>query len=227
MKLLLVEDDRIISDSIKDILTEIGEVTPVYDGEEAIYEGERGIYDLIVLDLMLPEISGEQVLMRLREKMIYCPVLILTAKDSFEDKMNGFRNGADDYLTKPFHREELLVRSQALLRRSLGLHNRNELVQGKLVLDLDGHLVYYDQQEIQLQGKEFDLLAYFMQNSKRIITKDQLFDRIWGFQSDTTLSVVEVYMSNLRKHLKPYQIDGWIKTIRNVGYLFQVPEDSL
>ncbi|KAF1296950.1 DNA-binding response regulator [Enterococcus sp. JM4C] len=227
MKLLLVEDDRVLSDSIKDILTEIGEVTAVYDGAEAIFEGESGIYDLIVLDLMLPEVSGEQVLTTLREKMIYCPVLILTAKDSFEDKMKGFRNGADDYLTKPFHREELLVRSQALLRRSLGLHNRNELVQEKLVIDLDGHLVYYDQQEIQLQGKEFDLLAYFMQNSKRIITKDQLFDRIWGFQSDTTLSVVEVYMSNLRKHLKPYQIDGWIKTIRNVGYIFQVPEERL
>ncbi|EOL46144.1 hypothetical protein RV11_GL001129 [Enterococcus phoeniculicola] len=227
MKILLVEDDQVLSDSIKDILTEMGEITPVYDGEEAIYEGERGIYDLIVLDLMLPEISGEQVLTTLREKKIYCPVLILTAKDSFEDKMNGFRNGADDYLTKPFHREELLLRSQALIRRALGLHNRNELVQEKLVLDLDGHLVHYENKEIQLQGKEFDLLAYFMQNSKRIITKDQLFDRIWGFQSDTTLSVVEVYMSNLRKHLKPYGIDGWLKTIRNVGYIFQIPEDDV
>ena len=227
MKILLVEDDPILSDSVKDILTEMGDVTPVYDGEEAIYEGERGIYDLIVLDLMLPEISGEQVLTTLREKMIYCPVLILTAKDSFEDKMSGFRNGADDYLTKPFHREELLVRSQALIRRALGLHNRNELIQEKLVLNLDAHLVYYEDKEIQLQGKEFDLLAYFMQNSKRIITKDQLFDRIWGFQSDTTLSVVEVYMSNLRKHLKPHGIDGWLKTIRNVGYIFQVPEDEI
>ncbi len=174
---------------------------------------------------MLPTMSGEQVLTALRKKNIYTPVLILTAKDGLEDKVNGFKNGGDDYLTKPFHREELLLRVQALARRSLGMNGKNELVIGPLCLELDNRQASFKGNEITLQGKEFDLLHYLMQNQGRIITKDQLFDRIWGFQSDTTLTVVEVYMSNLRKNLKPWGIDRWIKTLRNVGYLFEVPED--
>lgn len=224
LKILLVEDDEILSDSILEILSEIGEVVQVYDGEEALYEGEREIYDAIVLDLMLPLMNGEQVLMALRKKNIFTPVLILTAKDALEDKVNGFKNGGDDYLTKPFHREELLLRVQALVRRSLGMKGKNELVINDLCVDLDNHQVHFKENEINLQGKEFDLLLYLMQNQGRIITKDQLFDRIWGFQSDTTLTVVEVYMSNLRKNLKPFGVDRWIKTLRNVGYLFEIPE---
>lgn len=224
LKILVVEDDEVLSDSISEIVSEIGEVSQVYDGEEALYEGEREIYDVIVLDLMLPQLNGEQVLTALRKKNIFTPVLILTAKDALEDKVNGFKNGGDDYLTKPFHREELLLRVQALVRRSLGMKGKNELVIQKLCVDLDNRQVHYQDSEIILQGKEFDLLLYLMQNRGRIITKDQLFDRIWGFQSDTTLTVVEVYMSNLRKNLKPFGVDRWIKTLRNVGYLFDVPE---
>ncbi|MDA9470361.1 response regulator transcription factor [Enterococcus sp. 5H] len=224
LKILLVEDDEILSDSILEILSEIGEVVQVYDGEEALYEGEREIYDVIVLDLMLPLMNGEQVLMALRKKNIFTPVLILTAKDALEDKVNGFKNGGDDYLTKPFHREELILRVQALVRRSLGMKGKNELVVNDLCVDLDNHQVRFKENEINLQGKKFDLLLYLMQNQGRIITKDQLFDRIWGFQSDTTLTVVEVYMSNLRKNLKPFGVDRWIKTLRNVGYLFEIPE---
>ncbi|MFK4565733.1 response regulator transcription factor [Enterococcus sp. UD-01] len=226
LKILLVEDDDILSDSILEILIESGEITQVYDGEEALYEAERGIYDVIILDLMLPKMSGEQVLSNLRKKNIYTPVLILTAKDGLEDKVNGFKNGGDDYLTKPFHRQELLMRVQALARRALGMNVKNELVIKELCVELDSHQVYYKDNEIILQGKEFDLLHYLMQNQGRIITKDQLFDRIWGFQSDTTLTVVEVYMSNLRKNLKPFGLDRWIKTLRNVGYLFEPLEES-
>ncbi|ALS00686.1 two-component system response regulator [Enterococcus silesiacus] len=225
LKILLVEDDEILSDSILEILSEIGDIVQVYDGEEALYEGERGIYDLIVLDLMLPLLSGEQVLTGLRKKNIYTPVLILTAKDGLKDKVNGFKNGGDDYLTKPFHREELLLRVQALARRSLGMNGKNELVVSFLCLDMDNRQASFKGNDLILQGKEFDLLHYLVQNKGRIITKDQLFDRIWGFQSDTTLTVVEVYMSNLRKNLKPFGIDQWIKTLRNVGYLFEIPEE--
>lgn len=226
LKILLVEDDEILSDSICEILSEVGEIEQVYNGDDALYEGERGIYDLIVLDLMLPMLSGEEVLSQLRKKEIYTPVLILTAKDGLQDKVNGFKNGGDDYLTKPFHREELLLRTQALVRRSLGMKGKNELEVSDLKVDLDNRQVQFKDQEITLQGKEFELLHYFMQNKGRIITKDQLFDRIWGFQSDTTLTVVEVYMSNLRKHLKPFGIDNWIKTLRNVGYLFEPQKDD-
>lgn len=225
LKILLAEDDPILSDSISDILQELGEITQAYDGDDALYEGERGIYDLIVLDLMLPFLSGEEVLTSLRQKKVYTPVLILTAKDHLQDKINGFKNGGDDYLTKPFHREELLLRVQAVTRRSLGLTANNELTIQQLKLDLNSRQVHYKQQEIVLQGKEFDLLHYLMQNEGRIMTKAQLFDRIWGFQSDTSLSVVEVYMSHLRKRLKLAGLENWIKTLRNVGYLFEVPKD--
>lgn len=227
LKILVVEDDEVLSDSISEIVSEIGEVSQVYDGDEALYEGEREIYDVIILDLMLPQLNGEQVLTSLRKKNIFTPILILTAKDALADKVNGFKNGGDDYLTKPFHREELLLRVQALVRRSLGMKGKNELVIHELCADLDNRQVHYQGNEIILQGKEFDLLLYLMQNQGRIITKDQLFDRIWGFQSDTTLTVVEVYMSNLRKNLKPYGVDRWIKTLRNVGYLFDVPEGEV
>lgn len=223
LKLLLVEDDLILSDSIKEIISSLGEVTQVYDGDEAVFEGERGIFDLIILDLMLPGQNGFEVLKKWRAKSIMTPVLILTAKDAIEDKVNGFRQGADDYLTKPFHREELLLRVQALLRRSANIQEGQVLTLNELTIHLTDRSVHYQGQEIRVQGKEFDLLHYLMQNSGQILTKDQIFDRIWGFQSDTTLSVVEVYMSNLRKHLKPFGIE-WIKTLRNVGYLFS-PEE--
>lgn len=227
LKILLIEDDDILSDSICEIITELGEVTQVYDGEEALYEAERNIYDLILLDLMLPYLSGEEVLQKLRAKQIYTPVLILTAKDSVEDKINGFKKGGDDYITKPFHREELLLRAQALIRRSLGLKSETELSVHHLRVDLANMHVYFKEERLHLQGKEFDLLLYLMQNKGRIVTKDQLFDRIWGFQSDTSLNVVEVYMSHLRKHLKKFGADRWIKTLRNVGYLFEpIKEDS-
>lgn len=225
-KILLVEDDEILSDSIRDILIEVGEVTQVYDGDEAVFEGESSVYDLIVLDLMLPQLSGEEVLTKLRQEKIYTPVLILTAKDGLADKINGFKNGGDDYLTKPFHREELLLRVQALIRRSQGMNEKNELSLNGLNLDLDNRTVTYQEQVLPLQGKEFDLLQYLVQNKGRIVTKDQLFDRIWGFQSDTTLTVVEVYMSHLRKHLKACHLEAWIKTLRNVGYLFEPVEES-
>ena len=225
-KILLAEDDEILSASICEILAEIGQIEQVYNGEDALYESERGIYDLIVLDLMLPFLSGEEVLNSLRKMKIYTPVLILTAKDGLQDKINGFKNGGDDYLTKPFHREELLLRSQALIRRSLGMNGKNELEILGLKVAVDSRQVHFNDQEIILQGKEFDLLYYFMQNKGRIVTKDQLFDRIWGFQSDTTLTVVEVYMSHLRRHLKSFGIDNWIKTLRNVGYLFEPQKDE-
>jgi two-component system response regulator CiaR len=225
-KILLVEDDEILSDSVKEILTELGTVKQVFDGDEALFEGESNLYDLIVLDLMLPLLSGEKVLQKLRQQEIYTPILILTAKDRLADKINGFKNGGDDYLTKPFHREELLLRAQALIRRSQGVNEKNKLTLNGLTLDLNNRTAIYRECELLLPGKEFDLLQYLIQNKGRIVTKDQLFDRIWGFQSDTTLTVVEVYMSRLRKHLKAYQLDSWIKTLRNVGYLFEPAQET-
>ncbi|MFC4698373.1 response regulator transcription factor [Enterococcus aquimarinus] len=226
IKILVVEDEKVLSENIREILKDIGEVTQVYDGEEALYEASSGVYDLLLLDLMLPGKHGYQVLAELRSQNVQTPVLILTAKDGLDDKVTGFQKGADDYLTKPFYREELLLRAKALLRRSLGLFDEQQVSTGDLVCQLASRQVFYQDQLLPIQGKEFDLLVYFMQNKGIILTKEQIFDRIWGFDSETTLQVVEVYMSHLRKHLKMVQKESLIHTLRNVGYLFQ-EDDAL
>lgn len=221
IKLLVVEDEITLADNIKEILTDIGEITLAYDGEEGLFEAESGVYDLILLDLMLPGKNGYEVLAALREQNIQTPVLILTAKDGLEDKVTGFQKGADDYLTKPFYREELILRVKALLKRSLGLYDENTLTYGTLTCDLAKNEVRFQDTPLPIQGKEFELLLYFIQNKGVIITKEQIFDRIWGFDSETTITVVEVYMSHLRKHLKPSGMDQRFKTLRNVGYILQ------
>lgn len=224
IKLLVVEDETTLADNIKEILADLGEITLVYDGEEGLFEAESGVYDLILLDLMLPQKNGYQVLAELRKQNIQTPVLILTAKDGLEDKVAGFQKGADDYLTKPFYREELILRVKALLKRSLGLYAENSLSYGTITCDLAKNEVRYDEQALPIQGKEFELLVYFIQNKGVIITKEQIFDRIWGFDSETTITVVEVYMSHLRKHLKPSGMEQNFKTLRNVGYILREEE---
>lgn len=221
INLLIVEDEATLSDNIKEILSDLGEITQIYDGEEGLFEAETGVYDLILLDLMLPGKNGYEILAELRKKNIQTPVLILTAKDGLEDKINGFQKGADDYLTKPFYREELIMRVKALLKRSLGLFSENQIVYKNITCNLATKEVTIDDEILSIQGKEFDLLIYFIQNKGVILTKEQIFDRIWGFDSDTTITVVEVYMSHLRKHLKPSGADQLFKTLRNVGYILQ------
>lgn len=220
-KFLVVEDEATLSENIKEIIQPLGEVTQAYDGEEGLFEAESGIYDVILLDLMLPEKNGYEVLAELRSKNIQTPVLILTAKDGIDDKVAGFQKGADDYLTKPFYREELILRVKALLKRSLGLYDENTLTFGPLTLLLNNQEVQYQEKLLPIQGKEFELLSYFIQNKGVILTKEQIFDRIWGFDSETTLTVVEVYMSNLRKHLKTTGVDKQLQTLRNVGYILR------
>lgn len=226
IKFLLVEDDQALSDTIKEILSELGSVTQVYDGELGLYEAESDLYDLVVLDIMLPEKNGLDVLAELRKNRHQVPVLILTAKDSLPSKVAGFEKGADDYLTKPFYREELLMRVKALLKRSIGLFSESTLTYGNLTCQLTTNEVIYEGKILPIQGKEYDLLVYLIQNKGTILTKEQIFDRIWGFDSETTLSVIEVYMSNLRKHLKPVGLDKAIKTLRNVGYLMQEEQNG-
>ncbi len=217
--ILLVEDDQILAGSIAEILEEVGTVTQIYDGDEGLYEAESNKYDLFVFDIMLPGIDGYGILEKLRQQGIETPVLFLTAKDSLEDKIKGFQQGADDYLTKPFHREELLLRVQAMLKRSLGLSAEQTISFHNTDCQLTTRIVTVNNQPLELQGKEFELLIYLIKQKNRIVTKEQIFERIWGFDSETSYTVVEVYMSNLRKKLKQADSDVNIKTIRNVGYI--------
>lgn len=228
IQLMIVEDDKILSDNIKEICLELAQatITQVYNGDDALYEASSETYDLIILDLMLPGMNGYQILSKLRADHIKTPVLILTAKDGLEDKVEGFQVGADDYLTKPFYREELLLRIRALLRRSLGLFDDNQLKYKDLTINLEKNAVMIGQETLPIIGKELDLLIYLVQNKSIILTKEQIFERIWGFNSETAITVVEVYMSNLRKHLKAHQLDKSITTIRNVGYMLAGAEEA-
>lgn len=220
IKILLIEDDLSLSNSVFDFLDDFADVMQIFDGEEGLYEAESGVYDLILLDLMLPEKNGFQVLKELREKGITTPVLIMTAKESIVDKGQGFDLGADDYLTKPFYLEELKMRIQALLKRS-GKFNDNSLIYGDIRVDMSTNSTFVNQTEVELLGKEFDLLVYFLQNQNVILPKSQIFDRIWGFDSDTTISVVEVYVSKVRKKLKGTLFSENLQTLRSVGYILK------
>lgn len=220
IKILLIEDDLSLSNSVFDFLDDFANVMQIFDGEEGLYEAESGVYDLILLDLMLPEKNGFQVLKELREKGITTPVLIMTAKESIDDKGQGFDLGADDYLTKPFYLEELKMRIQALLKRS-GKFNDNSLIYGDIRVDMSTNSTFVNQTEVELLGKEFDLLVYFLQNQNVILPKSQIFDRIWGFYSDTTISVVEVYVSKVRKKLKGTLFSENLQTLRSVGYILK------
>ena len=171
-------------------------------GEEGILYAEQEIYDAIILDIMMPFMNGYEVLSKLRADKIFTPVLILTAKDSIDDKIKGFRSGADDYLVKPFNREELVARVEALIRRASGNYTENVIEFNGLTLDLNSRKAIANNKEVVLQGKQFDMLEYLINSKNTIITKEQIFDKIWGFNSETTTNVIEVYASGLRKELK-------------------------
>lgn len=219
MQVLIIEDDKILSDTIKQCIKGKYEVEQAYDGQEGILFANQDIYDVIILDLMMPIMNGYEVLVELRKQKITTPVLILTAKDALEDKIRGFNSGADDYLVKPFEKEELIARIDAMIRRNNRSYLKNEIEFEEMKLDLSSRKAYIKGKEIILQGKQFDMLEYLINYEEKIITKEQIFDKIWGFDSETTTNVVEVYASGIRKELKKYGYDKYFKTIRGVGYM--------
>ena len=208
MKVLIVEDNKILLESVVEELSKHFETEKCEDGEEALYLVNQNIYDLVILDLMLPNING------------FTPVLILTAKETLDDKVEAFTIGANDYLTKPFYMEELVARVYAILRTNGKIKERNGLEFKSLYLDTLEKRVYIEKEEIKLQNKQFNLLEYFVLNKGSILLKEQIYDRIWGIDSDATIEIVEVYVSNLRKKLSKYGYDKYIKTKRKVGYIF-------
>ena len=168
---------------------------------------------------MLPGMSGIDILINIR-KNIETPVLILTAKEELEDKVKAFELGANDYLTKPFYMEELVARVYAILRTNGKLKNKNELKFKDLYLDVNDKRVFINDCEIELQNKQFNLLEYLVLNKGSILLKEQIYDRIWGIDSDSNMEIVEVYVSKLRKKLSEFGYDKYIKTKRKVGYIF-------
>lgn len=219
MNLLIIEDDKYLSETIRETTQDMFDTEQAFDGEEGLFLAEQNIFDVIILDIMMPNMNGYEVLKQLRNKNITTPVIIVTAKDGMDDKIHGFKVGADDYLVKPFHREELLLRLEAMVRRSVGAFKENTLSFKELHLHLKNRAASIGEDMIKLNGKQFDLLEYLINNKNTILTKEQIFDRIWGFESDTSTTVVEVYASNLRKNLKKYGYEQYIKTFRGLGYM--------
>jgi two-component system, OmpR family, response regulator CiaR len=219
MKLLIIEDDKHLSETIRETVEELFETQQAYDGEEGLFLAEQNIFDVIILDIMLPYMNGYEVLQNLRKKNITTPVMMLTAKDGIDDKIQGFKVGADDYLVKPFHREELLLRLEVMVRRNVGTFKENVITFKDLKLNVKNNTATIADEIVNLNGKQFELLEYLINNKNTILTKEQIFDRIWGFESDTSATVVEVYASKLRKNLKKFNYDHYIKTFRGLGYM--------
>ena len=223
MKILIVEDDRHLNKAISEMLKNIADTVSIYDGADAMYAVEQNIYDLIVLDVMLPNVDGFTILRKVRE-VGTTPVIMLTAKDGISDKVKGLKLGADDYMTKPFYRDELIARVNALLRRYNNSFDGFQVTFKNLKFDISQKKVTINDEALDLTGKSYDILEYLVRNKDIIITKEQLFNRIWGFESETIWSVVEVYVSNIRKLLKKYDYHIYLKTLRNVGYMWSEKE---
>jgi DNA-binding response OmpR family regulator len=218
MRLLLVEDDRALADGLRPLLEAAGyAVDRAEDGEDALYLGETEEYDLVVLDLGLPKCSGLEVLKRWREGGSAMPVLILTARDTWREKVDGLKAGADDYLAKPFHPEELLARLGALLRRAHGRAAPGIASEG-FTLDEDRQVVVRpDGSRVSLTGTEFRLLRYFMLNRGKVLSKTRLTEHVYDQGFDLDSNVIEVYVRRLRTKLGPHSIE----TRRGQGYVFR------
>ena len=219
MKILIVEDNKTIQKDIEKELSKHFDTETCGDGEEGLYLISQGRYDLVILDLMLPNMGGIEILNQARKDGIDTPILILTAKEALDDKVEAFTLGANDYLTKPFYMDELVARVYAILRTNGKIKDKKYLEFKDLRIDSEKNSVYINDEEIELQNKQFKLLEYFVLNKGSILLKEQIYDRIWGIDSDATIEIVEVYVSNLRKKLSKYDYDKYIKTKRKVGYI--------
>ncbi len=218
MHILVVEDDARIARVVEQALAEAGhQVDIAYDGLDGLERAEAGSYDLVILDVMLPEMDGLAVARDLRRQRVRTPILMLTARDAIADRVRGLDSGADDYLIKPFALEELLARVRALGRRT-GDGPDAVLEVGDLKLDLERHEVARDAQPIELTAKEFDLLAYLMRNAGRVLSKDQITDHVWGYDAQATSNVVEIYVHYLRDKIDRGFPRPLIRTVRGVGY---------
>ncbi len=210
MRILIVEDEKDLAMILSEILNMEGYYTDnAYDGESGLDNALSGIYDLIILDIMLPVMDGIQVLREIRKSSITIPVLMLTAKSEIEDKVLGLDNGADDYLTKPFNTKELLARVRALSRRKEKTLISDNIEFEDIILDKTTHEMIKDDQKIKLSKKEYDILELLILNYGKVVSKESLIMKIWGYDADIEYNSIEVYISFLRIH---------ISTARGRGY---------
>lgn len=222
-RILVIEDESKIARFLELELKHEGyEVEIAYDGRSGLEKAEKGDMDIIVLDLMLPLMSGIEVCRRVR-KFSDIPIIMLTAKDDISDKVAGLDSGADDYVTKPFAIEELLARIRVALKRKLAAQKDSEekIIVGDLILSKLQHKVTYKDEEIILSKKEYDLLAYLMENKGIVLGREKLIEHVWGYDFLGDTNVTDVYIRYLRSKIDQHYGVNFIRTIRGVGYIFE------
>lgn len=221
MKVLIIEDEKLLADSIQSVLERKGfEVECVYDGETGAEYAELGIYDLLILDVMMPKMNGCQVAREVRAKRCGTPILMLTARSELEDRIEGLNAGADYYLTKPFDIRELLACINALLRRQGD--QVDELRFGNTALDLASGMLVCGAERVRLSAKEFDIMRFLLQSKGNNLSKEVLLARVWGFDSNAVENHVEVYVGFLRKKLASIGSNVRIEAVRRLGYHLEV-----
>ncbi len=221
MRALIVEDEVRLADTLGEILSSRKYACDiVYDGSDGLAYGESDIYDVILLDVMLPKMNGFEVVRELRNRKIKTPVILLTAKDEVTDKVKGLDCGADDYLTKPFSAEELLARVRACTRRK-GEVVLDTLTYSDLSLNLSNYMLVCGKKSVHLGNKEFEIMRLFMSNPEAVMQKEVLLTKVWGYDSDAEDNNVEVYISFLRKKLLFLGSKVSIVTIRKIGYYLE------
>ena len=227
MNILIIEDEYSLADAVAETLkSENFNVCIKTNGEDGEDEALTENYDLILLDVMLPGKNGFDILKYLRQEKIKTPVIMLTAKSEIDDKLNGLEHGADDYITKPFAMRELMARIKAVLKRTNNIEDTNCLEYGDLVLDLKNAKLKCKDNEIQISGKELELLEQLLLNKNHILSKEGLIERIWGYESDAEYNSVEVYITFIRRKLKLIESKVNIKAVRGIGYKLEEKNDK-
>jgi DNA-binding response OmpR family regulator len=221
MRILIVEDDRRLAASMQRGLEESGfAADSVYDGEEAFAAALSTGYDVILLDVMLPKLDGIHVSRQLRDHRVDTPILMLTARDSLDDKVVGLEGGADDYLVKPFALREVVARIKALTRRHVA-DRRSTLVAGPLSLDTSARTLEVASRQVRLTAKEYAILEYFMLNQHHLITREQVIEHVWNFEFDGSRNLIEVYIGRLRRKIADSGATDPFTTVRGSGYRFE------
>lgn len=221
MRILIVEDEFNLADAMASRLKKEKYLVDIAeDGEEGFYYASSNIYDLIILDVMLPKMDGFEVLKQLKEQEVQSKVIMLTAKTMIEDKLQGFAYGANDYITKPFHMEELIARVHVQLSNSTSYKKINLIEYSDLVLDRSKSKLtcIKTSETIELVCKEFQLLEYFMNNPEQILSKEQIYDKVWGMETNAESNNLEAYLSFVRRKLKAIGSMVNIKAVRGLGY---------
>lgn len=227
MRILIVEDEYKLAEMVSDRLRKEKYTVDVSnDGEDGLFKALDGIYDLIILDIMLPKVNGIDILKEVRSNNIDSKVIMLTAKGELDDKLLGFNSGANDYISKPFHIDELIARVNVQLRNNS--KDKKEITYGDLILDIDKSIIINKdtKDSVSIINKEFQLLEYFMRNSEQVLSKEMIYDKVWGMDNESFSNNLEAYLSFIRKKLKVIDSKVNIKSLRNLGYKMVIKDEE-